>query len=63
METSFTPQLLYPQGKRLQYPLGRKLGGPRVGLNDIKHRSLAPDKNRIPAVQPAAIITELFQLS
>jgi hypothetical protein len=33
-EVSCTPLPLYPRGKSLRYPLDRRLGGPREGLDD-----------------------------
>jgi hypothetical protein len=35
---SFMPLPLYPWGKRPHYPLDRKLGGPRAGLEDMEKR-------------------------
>jgi hypothetical protein len=32
---SFTPQLLYPMGKCLWYPLDKRLGEPQTGLDDV----------------------------
>jgi hypothetical protein len=39
---SFTSRPLYPRGKSPQYPLDRRLGRPRAGLDDIKKR-MDPD--------------------
>jgi hypothetical protein len=33
---SFTHRPLYPQGDSLPYPLVRRLGGPRTGLDDVE---------------------------
>jgi hypothetical protein len=35
---SFTLLLLYPRKKRPRYPLDRRLGGPRAGLDDVEKR-------------------------
>jgi len=35
---SFTPQLLYPQGKSPWYPLDRRLSGPRAILDTVVKR-------------------------
>jgi hypothetical protein len=44
---SFTPLPLYPRGNNPQYPLDRRLGGPRN-----REKSFAPAGNRTPDVQP-----------
>jgi len=36
------PQMLYPQGKRPQYPLVRRLGGPRASLDMLTKRKILP---------------------
>jgi hypothetical protein len=35
---SFTPRTLYPRGKSPWYPLERRLGGPRAGLDNLEKR-------------------------
>jgi hypothetical protein len=35
---SLTPWPLYTQGKSPRYPLGRRLMGPRTGLDDVEKR-------------------------
>jgi hypothetical protein len=37
---SFMPQTFYAQGKSSQYPLDRRLGGPRTGLDDMENREI-----------------------
>jgi hypothetical protein len=45
---SFMPRPLYPE-----YPLDRKLGEPRAGLDAVaKKKAPAPAGNRTPVVQP-----------
>jgi len=41
---SLVTQLLYPQGKSVQHPTDRRLGGPRTGLDAVAIR-----KNLFPA--------------
>jgi hypothetical protein len=53
---SFTPQPLYPQRNRPQYPLDRRLGGPQV-------QSGCYGEKKIPAIQPVSILNELSWLS
>jgi hypothetical protein len=36
------PQPLYNRGNSLQYPLDKRLDGPRAGLNAVEKRSLLP---------------------
>jgi hypothetical protein len=58
----FTPQPLYLRGKSPQYPLDRRLDGPRAGLDTVGKRKIrAPDGNRTPTFSPytVAIPTEL----
>jgi hypothetical protein len=53
---SFTPQLLYPQGKSLWYPLDRRLGGPqnRSGRGGEEKNSYSLPGLEPPIIQPAA---------
>jgi len=37
---SFMPHLLYHQGKSPRYPLDRRLGGPRAGLDMVSVRKI-----------------------
>jgi hypothetical protein len=39
---SFTPRPLYPQKKSPRYPMYRRLGGPRAGLDDAERRNILP---------------------
>jgi hypothetical protein len=39
---SFTPLLLYLQGKILQYPLDMRMGGHRAGLDAMEKRKIFP---------------------
>jgi hypothetical protein len=55
---SFMTQLLYAQGKSPQYPLDRRLGGPRASLDTMVKRKI-PNPHwelnpRMPTVQPIA---------
>ena len=57
----FTPRPLYHQGKSPQYPLGRRLGEPRAGLDDVEKFLITPALElRTPVVQP--VPTALFRL-
>jgi hypothetical protein len=62
---SFTPRLLYPQGKNTWYPLDRRLNGPqsRSG-NGGEKNSQTPPGLEPPIVQPVAqrYATEISQL-
>jgi hypothetical protein len=53
---SFTPQPLYPQGKRLWYLLGRRLGGPqsRSGRGGEEKNSQPLPGFEPPIIQPVA---------
>jgi hypothetical protein len=49
------PQMLYPQGKSPQYPLDRRLGGPKSQLGHYaEEKNLALAGNRTLAVQHIA---------
>jgi hypothetical protein len=37
---SFTPKPLYARGKSSRYPLDRRLGGPRTGLDVVERRKI-----------------------
>jgi hypothetical protein len=65
---SFTPQLLYSQGRSPWYPLDRRLGGPRAVLDAVVKRKIPSPywelNPRTPIVQPIAqCYTELSWLS
>jgi hypothetical protein len=47
---SFTPWLLYPRGKRFQYPLDRRLGGAVM----VKRKISAPARIQTLVIQPIA---------
>jgi hypothetical protein len=48
----FTPRPLYPWGKRPQYPLDRRLGGPQSRFARYgEGKNLASIRNQKPAVQ------------
>jgi hypothetical protein len=53
---SFTPRLLYPQGKSTWYPLDRRLGGPqsRSGHGDEEKNSKPIPELEPPIIQPVA---------
>jgi hypothetical protein len=63
---SFTPRLLYPQGKSLWYPLDRRLGGPqsRSGRGGKEKNSQPVPGFEPPLIHPVAqrYTTELSQL-
>jgi hypothetical protein len=60
----FMPQPLYLRAKIPRYHLDRKLGAPRASLEATEKRYyIAVVGNRIPAVQPVAIPTEISRLS
>jgi hypothetical protein len=45
----------YLQGKRSQYPVSRRLGGHRAGLDILdKRKILVPAGNHIPVIQAVA---------
>jgi len=51
---SFTPQLLYPQGNSLLYPLDRRLGGPQSWSGN-------GGKEKLPSLHPAENLTLVIQ--
>jgi hypothetical protein len=52
---TFALPTIYPRRKRIRYPLGRRLGGHKTGLDAAENNLLhAPAGNRILAVQPVA---------
>jgi hypothetical protein len=63
---SFTPQPLYTQGKRLLYPLDRRLGGPqsRSGRGSVEENSQSLSGLEPPIIQLVAQLytTELSRL-
>jgi hypothetical protein len=65
---SFVLRPLYPRGRSLHYPLDRRLGGPKAGLNAVTkrknlyhcpYRELNPDR---PARSLVCTLTELSRL-
>jgi hypothetical protein len=62
---SFTPQLLYPRGKRPRYALDRRLGGPESWSGRYGERKTFPLFGFEPwlsSLKPSAVPTELSQL-
>jgi hypothetical protein len=61
---SFMPWPLYPQGKRTQYPLDRRLSGLQSPIWTLwsREKFLAPVGNRNLAVQSVTLPTELFRI-
>jgi hypothetical protein len=59
---------LYPRRKDPQYPLYKRLGGPRAGLNTgVEEKSLASDGDRTSIAQPSSpypdtILTDIPRL-
>jgi len=37
---SYMPKLLYPLGESPQYPLDRRMGRPRTGLDEVARRKI-----------------------